>query len=84
VSIRNRNLVTLRFARPVKEMNTISRSIMFPGRRARLVRKADNLTAICELSIQYGILNISQPYRPLWPITGDISTFLDQCEQLLH
>jgi hypothetical protein len=35
------------------------------GSRARLALKADNFTAICEpIARQYGILNISQPYRP--------------------
>jgi hypothetical protein len=44
---------------------------MFLGRRSRLVRKADNRTAILSLlSIQCGILNISQLYRPPHPITG--------------
>jgi hypothetical protein len=32
----------------VTEMSTRSRKIMFLGIRARLVRKADSLTAICE------------------------------------
>jgi hypothetical protein len=35
---------------------------MFLGSRVRPVRKADNLTAICEPIVK--ILNISQPYRP--------------------
>jgi hypothetical protein len=37
---------------------------MFLGSKVRLVRRADNLTAIC------GILNISQPYRPPRSVTG--------------
>jgi hypothetical protein len=35
-----------------------TRKIMFQGSRALSVRKADNITAICEC----GILNISRPY----------------------
>jgi hypothetical protein len=35
----------------VTEMNTRSRKIMFLGSRARLVRKADNLTAICKPTV---------------------------------
>jgi hypothetical protein len=38
---------------------------MFLGSTARPVRRAENLTAICEpMSGQYRILNISQPYGP--------------------
>jgi hypothetical protein len=43
---------------------------MFQVSRTRPVRSADNLTAVCRLSRQCGILNISQPYRPLYPFTG--------------
>jgi hypothetical protein len=44
---------------------------IFMWSRARPVRKADSLNAICEsLSRQCRILNISQPYRPSRPVTG--------------
>jgi hypothetical protein len=36
------------FTLPLAEIGTRSRQIMFPGSRARPVRRADNLTAICE------------------------------------
>jgi hypothetical protein len=44
---------------------------MFLGSKVRLVRRADNLTAACELFVQQcEFLNISQPYRPPRPDTG--------------
>jgi hypothetical protein len=36
------------FTQPLTEMSTRSRKIMFLGSRARPVRRADNLTSICE------------------------------------
>jgi hypothetical protein len=46
---------------------------MYLGSKVRRVRKADNLTAICEpiiYSRQCGILKITQPNRPPRPVTG--------------
>jgi hypothetical protein len=43
---------------------------MFLGSIMRLVRRADNLSTICKPIVQCGILNISQPYRPPWTVTG--------------
>jgi hypothetical protein len=39
---------------------------MFLGNKVRLVRRADNLS---RMSRQFGILNISQPYRPPRPVS---------------
>jgi hypothetical protein len=59
------------FTQPLTEMRTWSRKVIFLGSRALPVRKTENLTAVFELiSRQYGILNISQPYRPPQPVTG--------------
>jgi hypothetical protein len=33
--------------------------------------------SVSRLSIQYGILNVSQPYRLPWPVTWIAITFLD-------
>jgi hypothetical protein len=49
---------------------------MFLGSKARPVRRADNLTSICEPNVwTYGILNISQPYMAPRPVTGDSFSF---------
>jgi hypothetical protein len=44
---------------------------MFLGSKVRPVRRADNLTTICENVTMWGILNISQRYRPPRPVNGD-------------
>jgi hypothetical protein len=42
----------LRFSQPLSEMSTRNRKIiMFLGSKARLVRRADNLTTICEPTV---------------------------------
>jgi hypothetical protein len=56
---------------------------MFLGSRARMVRRADNLTAICEPTVytrQCGILNISLTYRPPRPVTK--IAFLISCSDI--
>jgi hypothetical protein len=55
------------FTQPLKEIITGSKKIMFLKSRARPVRK---VASVSQLSIQCGILNISQPYRPPQPVTG--------------
>jgi hypothetical protein len=41
-----------------------------PGGKGRLARKADNLSAVCELSRKCGSLDVSHPYEPPRPNTG--------------
>jgi hypothetical protein len=53
-------IMALGLTQPLTEMGTgnLLRSKTLPA------RKADNLTAVCELSIKCGILDLSQPYGP--------------------
>jgi hypothetical protein len=45
--------------------------IIFLGSKVQRVRRADNLTAICEQIVQtMRILNISKTSRPPRPVTG--------------
>jgi hypothetical protein len=47
------------------------KKIMILGSKVRRVRRADNLTTICEpIVYQCGIFNISQPCRPPSPVTA--------------
>jgi hypothetical protein len=57
-SLKNLNLpnpsshaMALGLTQPLTEMSTRSRKIKFLGTRARPVRKADNRTVICELTV---------------------------------
>jgi hypothetical protein len=58
------------------EMSIRSREIIFLGSRARPVRKADNLTAVCGPILDFvRILNISHTYGTPRPITGTALLF---------
>jgi hypothetical protein len=46
-----------------------------PGGKERLARKADGLTAVCELSRKHGRLDVSQHYGLLRSVTGIALTF---------
>jgi hypothetical protein len=68
-----------RFTQPLTEMSTKTRKIMFLRSRARPVRRADNITtvpSVSRLSIQCGILNISQTYTHPRPVMGIDSILL--------
>jgi hypothetical protein len=63
--------MALEFTQPLAEMIT---GIAFWG-KARPAHKTDNINAVRRLSRQYGILDISQPYRPPLSVTGDSFTY---------
>jgi hypothetical protein len=67
---------SLEFTQTLTEMSTRNRRLILLGSWAQSVRRADNLSppSVCRLSIQCGILNMSQPYRPPWPVM-DIAFF---------
>jgi hypothetical protein len=60
-------LPTLGLTQPPAKMSARN----LPGGKARLARKDDNLTAICEPTVKKcEILDVSQPYRSLRPVKG--------------
>jgi hypothetical protein len=62
---------SLVFTQLLREKSTRSSKIMFLGIRAPPVRRADNLTAICEpIVYTVWILDLLQPYRAPRPDTG--------------
>jgi hypothetical protein len=49
---------------------------IFMGSRKQPVHKAHKLATIYEPTRQCGILNILQPYKPPWPVKGQIYFFI--------
>jgi hypothetical protein len=64
-------------AQPLTEIRTRE----LPGGKWRPARKADNLTAICELFRKCGNLDTPQPYGPPRPVTGITLHFLRRNHQ---
>jgi hypothetical protein len=48
------------------------------------IRLTTSPPSISQLSRQCGILNILQPYRPAWPVTGQLYLLLNTWTQVFH
>jgi hypothetical protein len=75
----------LGFTQPLTEMSTRNRKIIFLWVEcSRYVGLTTLPPSVSRLSRQCGILDISQPYRPPWPVTFTYSLYQMSSQNLAH
>jgi hypothetical protein len=64
----------------VQDISVSDRNL--PGKKWRKhVRPTIPPPSLCRLSRKCGIIDVSQPYRPLWPVTGMVLFYITFCNE---